>query len=139
MEQTISTPWIYSEKVKDHFFHPRNLLEEGKEKSEKWAGTGSAGSMVCGDLMHIWIKINNEKITECKWRTFGCASAIASTSMLSEMVTENGGMTLEEAEKIKPMDIVTRLEGLPTKKIHCSVLGDQALRDAIKNYKEKKS
>jgi len=82
--------------------------------------------------MEMWLVIENDTIKECKWRTFGCASALASTSILSEMVI---GKSLEEAEKITPMDIMDKLGGLPKEKIHCSVLGDQALREAIKNYK----
>ncbi len=92
----------------------------------------------CGDVMCMYIKVDekNQTIKECKWRTFGCASAIASTSMLSTMVI---GMKLEEAKKLTPQDIVKALGGLPARKIHCSVLGDQALRAAIKNYEEKKN
>ncbi len=91
----------------------------------------------CGDVMRMFIKVdkNNNTLKECKWRTFGCASAIASTSILSEMVI---GMNLEEAKKITPNDIVKALGGLPARKIHCSVLGDQALRAAIKDYEDKK-
>lgn len=92
----------------------------------------------CGDVMKMWIKVKDDKIKECKWQTFGCASAIASTSMLSVMVTENDGMKIEDAMKIRPKDIVERLGGLPPKKFHCSVLGDQALRKAIENYFNKK-
>lgn len=124
--------WAYSDIVRDHFFNPRNLLEN--EKDFKADGIGTVGSPACGDVMKMWIKVKDNKITECKWQTFGCASAIASTSMLSEMVTENGGIDIEEALKIKPIDIINRLEGLPSNKIHCSVLGDQALRDAIYDY-----
>jgi NifU-like protein involved in Fe-S cluster formation len=83
----------------------------------------------------MFIKVKNNKIKECRWRTFGCASAIASTSMLSEMVV---GKTLAEAKKITPKDIVKALGGLPARKIHCSILGDQALRKAIENYEGKK-
>lgn len=88
----------------------------------------------CGDVMKMFIKVKDGKITDCKWQTFGCASAIASTSMLSCMVI---GKTLEEAKKIKAKDIVDELGGLPPRKIHCSVLGDQALRAAIENYEGK--
>ena len=82
--------------------------------------------------MKIWIKVVDNKITKCMWKTFGCASAIASTSMLSEMVI---GMTLDEAYSIKAKDILDKLGGLPAKKVHCSVLGDQALKKAIDNYR----
>ncbi|MEK7189850.1 MAG: iron-sulfur cluster assembly scaffold protein, partial [Patescibacteria group bacterium] len=94
------------------------------------------GSPACGDEMVMWIQIDTkeDKIIDCRWRTFGCGSAIASTSMLSEMVKENGGIKIDEALKIKPQDIMTRLGGLPDRKIHCSVLGDKALRAAINDY-----
>ncbi len=93
----------------------------------------------CGDVMRIWLKINpkTERIKAFKWRTFGCASAIAATSMLSVMATEKGGMKLDKALKIKPQDIMKRLGGLPDRKIHCSVLGDKALRTAINNWFKK--
>ena len=86
--------------------------------------------------MVLWLKIDkkSETITECKWQTFGCASAIASTSMLSVMVTENSGMKVDDALKIKPQDILARLGGLPARKVHCSVLGDKALRAAINDW-----
>ena len=95
----------------------------------------------CGDMMNIWLKIDpkTERIIDCKWKTFGCGSAIASTSIMSVMVSENGGMTLDEALKLKPQDIIGRLHGLPNRKIHCSVLGDKALRKAINNYFRKTS
>jgi NifU-like protein involved in Fe-S cluster formation len=84
----------------------------------------------------MWVKIDakNDKIKECKWQTFGCASAIAATSILSVMVTEKGGMKIDKAMQIRPQDIVKRLGGLPDRKIHCSVLGDQALRSALNDY-----
>ena len=131
--------WLYTEKVKDHFFHPRNIFttEKEAEKYEKEAeGIGQMGSPACGDIMVMYIKVDktNETIKECKWRTFGCASAIASTSILSEMVI---GMKLSDAKKITPNDIVKALGGLPVRKIHCSVLGDQALRAAIEDYEKK--
>lgn len=132
--------WFYSEEVKDHFFNPKNILTEEEEKDFKADGVGQVGSSRCGDVMKIWIKIDKEtqKIKECKWRTYGCASAIAATSMLSEMVTEKGGMSIEDALKIKAQDIMKRLGGLPPFKIHCSVLGDQALRAAIEDYRNKR-
>ncbi len=90
----------------------------------------------CGDKMDMWIKVDkeNDKIVGCLFKTFGCGSAIASTSMLTVMVTENGGMPIEQALKIKPQDIVKRLGDLPQRKFHCSVLGDKALRQAINDY-----
>jgi NifU-like protein involved in Fe-S cluster formation len=92
----------------------------------------------CGDVMKLWIWIEKDRIKKCKWQTFGCASAIASTSMLSVMVTEKGGMKISDAKKITAKDILKRLGGLPAIKIHCSVLGDQALRAAINDYESKK-
>ena len=128
--------WLYSDVVKDHFFNPRNILFAGEEDSFEADATGRVGSPACGDEMVIWLKIDpkTEKIKECKWQTFGCGSAIASTSMMSEMVTENGGMTIDQALKIKPQDIMERLGGLPARKVHCSVLGDKALRAAINDW-----
>lgn len=123
--------WVYSEKVKDHFTNPRNIL--GDIENYDHAGKGITGNIKCGDEMLFVIKVDKKKgiITDCKWKTFGCASAIASTSMLSEMVT---GMKLEEAYKLRPKDILQKLGGLPDRKIHCSVLGDKALRAAIDDY-----
>ena len=134
-----SNKWFYSDTVKDHFFNPRNFLRT-QEEAEKYAkecnGTGQVGSPSCGDMMKMWLKIDSksERIKECKWQTFGCASAIGSTSMLSVILTENGGMKINDALKIKPQDIVERLEGLPQRKFHCSVLGDKALREAVNDY-----
>lgn len=130
--------WIYSETVKDHFFKPRNLLLD--ESGYKFDGEGQVGSMACGDVMKVWVKINKKtgRISGCKWRTFGCASAIASTSMMSVMATENGGMEIARALKLKPEEIIDRLGGLPDRKYHCSVLGQEALRAAIENYLAKK-
>lgn len=128
--------WFYSDQVKEHFFNPKNLLLEDPKQTKKYNASGMVGAPACGDMMKIWLKVDpkSERIKECKWRTFGCASAIASTSAMSEMVSENGGMTLSEARKLKPGDIMEHLGGLPLRKIHCSVLGDKALRTAINNY-----
>lgn len=126
--------WLYSDVVKDHFFNPRNiLLQEADYEAD---GVGVVGSPACGDMMVVWVKIDKEtqKITECKWRTFGCASAIASTSMMSVMATENGGMSVARAKRITPEAIIERLGGLPDRKYHCSVLGHMALREAIEDY-----
>ena len=97
---------------------------------------GKVGSPACGDELRVWMTVDptTERIQAFKWKTFGCGSAIASTSMASVMVTENGGMTLEEARRLKPQDIMERLGGLPQRKFHCSVLCDKALRDAINDY-----
>lgn len=132
--------WFYTDIVKEHFFTPKNLLrgaEEAEAYAKKASGVGQVGSPACGDVMRMWLVIEDNKIKECKWQTFGCASAIASTSMLSVMLSENGGMEIEKALTLKPKDILLRLGGLPNRKIHCSVLGDQSLRAAIKDYQEK--
>lgn len=96
--------------------------------------TGKAGSPVCGDYMFVYIKVKNNKIVDISFETFGCAAAIASSSMLTEMAK---GKTLEEAEKITNEDIVEALDGLPEPKIHCSVLAADGLKEAIKTYREK--
>lgn len=130
--------WYYSDKVKEHFFKPKNLLMSDPKEGE-FDAVGEIGSVACGDVMKMWIKVDQktEKIRKLKWRTFGCATAIASTSAFSEMVVGKG-MTIEEALKITPMDIIKYLGGLPPRKIHCSVLADQAFRETIKNYREKR-
>ncbi|MBF8280542.1 MAG: NifU N protein [Candidatus Magasanikbacteria bacterium] len=127
--------WLYSPIVKDHFFNPRNLLLEEPTEGD-FDARGTVGSPACGDVMDIWIKVDRDqdRIKELKWKTFGCGSAIAATSMFSVMVTENGGMKMAEALKIKPQDIMERLGGLPNRKIHCSVLADKAFRKAVNNY-----
>lgn len=127
--------WFYSPVVKEHFFNPQNFLHEDANEDE-YNAIGKVGSPACGDELRVWMKVNpeTEKIEEFKWKTFGCGSAIASTSMASVMVTENGGMTLEEARSLKPQDIMERLGGLPQRKFHCSVLCDKALRDAINDF-----
>lgn len=121
--------WMYSDVVKDHFMNPRNIL--GDEENYRDDGKGIVGNIKCGDQMLVVIKVEEDVISECKWKTYGCASAIASTSILSEAVT---GMDLGTAYNIKPKDIADRLGGLPERKIHCSVLGDKALRGAIEDY-----
>ena len=123
--------WVYTEKVKDHFVNPRNVLSEDETFEDD--GKGITGNIKCGDQMMVAIKVDDDNgvITDCKWQTYGCASAIASTSVLSEMVK---GMTLEEAFAVSPKDVTKELGGLPENKIHCSVLGDKALRAAINDY-----
>ncbi len=123
--------WVYSEKLKEHFMNPRNILQN--EETYQEDGKGIVGNIKCGDQMMVVIKVDKNKgvITDCKWKTYGCASAIASTSILSEMVI---GMTLEDAYHISPKDIAQQLGGLPEHKVHCSVLGDKALRAAINDY-----
>lgn len=126
--------WLYSEKVRDHFVNPRNVLFD--EREYEYDGMGITGNIKCGDQMIVFIQVDKEKqiITDCKWKTYGCASALASTSMLSEMVK---GMDLDKAFNLTPKDIAEELGGLPENKIHCSVLGDKALRLAISDYYEK--
>ncbi|UCC95298.1 MAG: iron-sulfur cluster assembly scaffold protein [Candidatus Omnitrophota bacterium] len=123
--------WVYTDKVKDHFMNPRNILKD--EENYQDDGKGIVGNIKCGDQMIVVIQVDKEKetITDCKWRTYGCASAIASTSILSEMVK---GMKIEEAYHLSPKDLAKELGGLPEHKIHCSVLGDKALRAAINDY-----
>ncbi len=128
--------WVYTDNVKDHFFNPRNFMTTDMEGKFKYNALGMVGSAACGDMMKIWLLIDEktERIKDVKWQTFGCASAIASTSMLSVMLLEDGGIAMEEALKIKPQAIMERLGGLPNRKIHCSVLGDKALQSAINDF-----
>ncbi len=130
--------WAYTAEVRDHFFAPKNLLWEDPKDAE-YDAEGVVGSPACGDVMRIWLNVDPKRdaITTLKWRTFGCASAIAATSMLSVMVTEKKGMKIDDALKITPQDIIKRLGGLPDRKIHCSVLGDKALRAAINHWFKK--
>jgi NifU-like protein involved in Fe-S cluster formation len=123
--------WTYSKEVEDHFFHPRNVMTDDFRQKD-FDAQGEVGSPACGDVMKIWIKVKKGKISDLKWRTFGCASAIAATSVLTEMAI---GMTLDQAYKITAQDIAKNLGGLPRRKIHCSILGDQALRAAIDNWR----
>lgn len=124
--------WVYTDVVKDHFMNPRNIWK--KEEDFQPDGVGEVGSLACGDQMRIGIKVENDKIEAIRWLTYGCASAIASTSAMSELVE---GMSLEAAYKITPKMITDALGGLPEHKFHCSVLGDKALRAAIDDYLEK--
>ncbi|MDP8212143.1 MAG: iron-sulfur cluster assembly scaffold protein [Candidatus Zapsychrus exili] len=126
--------WAYTDKVKKHFTNPKNILTD--EESFKADGKGMVGNVKCGDQMLMAIKVNKDSdtIEDCKWKTYGCASAIASTSVLSVMVK---GMKLSDAYHITPKDITKELGSLPEHKIHCSVLGDKALRAAIDDYYEK--
>lgn len=129
--------WMYSPIVKEHFFNPKNLLENTEDLDvSQFDGYGQVGSPACGDMMKLWVKVDpkTDRITDCKWQTFGCASAIAATSMMSVMVSEKGGMLTEEAMNLTPQMIMERLGGLPNRKIHCSVLGDKALSKAINDY-----
>ena len=128
--------WFYTEIVREHFLNPRNFLKD-RDEVKDFDGYGRVGNVKCGDMMEMWIKVRDDRIKDVRWGTFGCASAIASTSMLSVMLKENGGMTLQKALELRPKDIVDRLGELPAIKFHCSVLGDQALRAAIYDYKVK--
>lgn len=121
----------YSEKVLDHYENPRNV---GKmDVDDNSVGTGMVGAPACGDVMKLQIKIEDDIITDAKFKTYGCGSAIASSSLVTEWVK---GKTLEEAETIKNMDIADEL-ALPPVKIHCSVLAEDAIKSAIENYKSK--
>ena len=122
--------WLYSDTVKEHFTNPKNVLLE-EESTFKADGKGKVGNIKCGDEMLMLLTIQNDVIKDVRWKTYGCASAIASTSMLSEIIK---GMNIKDAYIIKPEDLVKKLGGLPEYKIHCSVLGDKALRAAIDDY-----
>ena len=125
--------WVYSEIVKDHFLNPRNFLM-GDESKFEYDACGLVGNPICGDQMKMYIKVKDNKIIDIRWKTYGCASAIASTSALSELAK---GKTLDEALKITAKDIDNYLGTLPKHKFHCSVLGHEALADAISNYRTK--
>jgi nitrogen fixation NifU-like protein len=127
------TDWLYSDTVKDHFTNPRNVLFD-EESSFPADARGQTGNIKCGDQMLMLLRIKDDVITDVRWKTYGCASAIASTSMLSETIK---GMNIRDAYNIRPEDLVEKLGGLPDYKIHCSVLGDKALRTAIDDYLEK--
>ena len=121
---------MYSKKVIEHFRNPRNM---GEIKNAD--GVGTVGNPVCGDTMTLYIKVKNNRITDIKFKTFGCAAAIATSSMITELAK---GKNLEEAEKITRDDVANELEGLPPIKMHCSNLAADALKAAIEDYKKKK-
>ncbi|MBR2830919.1 iron-sulfur cluster assembly scaffold protein [Candidatus Saccharibacteria bacterium] len=125
--------WVYSDIVKEHFLNPRNFLM-GDESKFKCDAVGLVGNPVCGDQMKMFLVIDRttDTITDIRWKTYGCASAIASTSALSELAK---GKTLDEALKITAKDIDDYLGTLPKHKFHCSILGHDALRDAIEKYR----
>jgi nitrogen fixation NifU-like protein len=120
---------MYSEKVLDHFRNPRNVGE-----IEDPDGVGTVGNPVCGDVMSIYIKVNDDKIEDIKFRTFGCGAAIATTSMTTELAK---GKTLDEAMEITREEVAEKLGGLPPVKMHCSNLAADALHDAIEDYRKK--
>ena len=126
--------WVYSDIVKEHFLNPRNFLM-GDESKFDYDAVGLVGNPICGDQMKMFIKVKDDKIADIRWKTYGCASAIASTSALSEIAK---GKTLDEALKISAKDIDNFLGNLPKHKFHCSILGHDALKDAINNYRRKK-
>lgn len=119
----------YSEKVMDHFANPRNVGE-----IEDADGVGSEGNPVCGDMMEFYIKVDDGRLADVKYKTFGCGAAIACSSMVSEMAK---GKTVEEAKGITNADVAAELEGLPKNKLHCSNLGADALHKAIEDYESK--
>ena len=120
---------MYSDKVMDHFTNPRNVGE-----LEDANAVGTVGNAKCGDIMKIYMKIENDVITDIRFKTFGCGAAVATSSMATELVK---GKTIEEALKITNKAVVEALEGLPPAKIHCSVLAEEAIRAAINDYYEK--
>ena len=121
---------MYSEKVMEAFRNPKNVGE-----IENADGVGTVGNASCGDIMQITLKIENDVIVDAKFKTFGCAAAIATSSTATQMVI---GMTIEEALQLTNKKVVEELEGLPPQKIHCSVLAEEAIKEAIKDYRSKK-
>lgn len=121
----------YSKKVMEHFMNPRNV-----GVIDNPDGYGKVGNSVCGDVMEIFIKVKNNIITDIKFRTFGCGSAIATSSMVTELAK---GKTLDEALKLTRKDVADELDGLPAQKMHCSNLAADALHEAIKDYQTKKN
>ena len=119
--------WLYSEKVMDHFRNPRNVGE-----MENPDGIGRVGNPICGDVMELYIKIRDGIIVDAKFKTFGCGAAIATSSMVTEMVKGKG---IEEALKISNKAVAEALDGLPAAKMHCSSLGEEALKSAIADYR----
>lgn len=120
---------MYNEKVMEAFKNPKNVGEV-----ENYDGIGTVGNASCGDIMQITIKVENNVITDAKFKTFGCAAAVATSSTATDMII---GMTLEEALTVTNKKVVETLEGLPPQKIHCSVLAEEAIKLAIEDYKSK--
>lgn len=121
---------MYSKKVLDTFADPKNVGE-----IENADGVGTVGNASCGDIMKVYLKIKDNVIVDAKFKTFGCAAAIASSSTATEMII---GLTIDQALKIRNADVVEKLEGLPPQKIHCSVLAEEAIAAAIEDYRSKK-
>ena len=121
----------YSDKVMEHFRNPRNVGE-----MENPDGIGKVGNPTCGDIMEMYIKVKDNVIVDAKFKTFGCGAAIATSSMITEMVK---GKTIEEALKVTNKMVVEALDGLPPVKVHCSVLGEDAMKSAIDDYLKKKT
>ncbi len=121
----------YSDKVMDHFMHPRNMGE-----IEDPSGVGEVGNPACGDVMRLYLKIEDGKIIDAKFKTFGCGAAIASSSMTTELIK---GKTIDEALRISNEAVAEALGGLPPAKKHCSVLAEEALQAALEDYKKKQS
>ncbi len=121
---------MYNDKVMEHFKNPHNVGE-----IENPDGYAEVGSSECGDTMKMYIKVDDNKISDIKFKTYGCCAAIASSSLATDMAK---GRTLEEAEAMSKQDIVEELGGLPDKKIHCSLMVEEAIKEAIKDYKSKK-
>ncbi len=119
----------YSEKVLEHYQNPRNLGE-----IENADGVGMVGNPVCGDMMKITIKVRDDRIEDVKFKTFGCGAAIATTSMVTELVK---GKMLEEALQVTNQDVVEALDGLPPVKVHCSLLAEEAIKAAIEDYRDR--
>ena len=117
---------LYSEKVMDHFMHPRNV-----GSIENADGVGQVGNAKCGDIMKIYLKIENDIIVDVKFETFGCGSAIASSSMATEMIM---GKSIQEAMELTNKAVAEALDGLPAHKMHCSVLAEEAIKNALKDY-----
>ncbi|MGD0276702.1 MAG: Fe-S cluster assembly scaffold protein NifU [Syntrophales bacterium] len=122
---------VYSEKVMDHFRNPRNVGE-----IENPDGVGRVGNPVCGDIMELYIKVKDDVIVDAKFKTFGCGAAIATSSMVTELIKNK---TIEEASSISNRAVAEALGGLPPIKMHCSVLAEEALTKAIEDYKSKRS
>ena len=120
---------LYSDKVMDHFQHPRNV-----GKIDDADGIGEVGNAKCGDIMRMYIKVKDDVITDCKFNTFGCGSAIATRSMATELIK---GKPISEALELSNKAVVEALDGLPAHKIHCSVLAEEAVRAAVKDYYDK--